>query len=106
MEHHATDRVRLVVAGVLAIISLALLVRGWGYYWGPGPHDGESRHPLVAFIAGSASLLAAAVGWLGPRPRRQAVWWYAVGLSALLLLLTSAWWAFDVLVERWVLRTP
>jgi hypothetical protein len=106
MEHHAAKRLRLVVAGVLALISVALWVRGWGYYWGPGPHDGESRHPLVTFIAGSAFLLAAAVAWLGPRPRRQAAWWYAVGLSALLLLLTSAGWAIDVLVERWVLSNP
>ena len=106
MERHATNRPRLVVAGVLAAISLALWVRGWGYYWGPGPHDGESRPPLVAFIAGAAALLAAALAWLGVRPRQRARWWYAVGLSALLLLLTTAWWAFDVLAERWVMHNP
>ena len=106
MERHAPDRPRLVVAGVLVAISLVLWVRGWGYSWGSGPHDGESRLPLVAFIAGSAVLLAAAVAGLGVRPRRRARWWYAVGLSALLLLLTTAWWAFDVLVERWVLHNP
>jgi hypothetical protein len=103
MEHHATSRVRPVVATVLGLISLSLWVRGWGFYWGPGPHDGESRYPLVVFVAGSVVLIAAAVAWLGARPRRRAVWWWAVSLSGLLLLLTSAWVAFDVLAERWVM---
>jgi hypothetical protein len=106
MEHSGTNRARLIVAGVLGMVSLALWVRGWGYYWGPGPHDGESFLPLVAFIAGTAFLLAAAVAWLGARPRRRAAWWFAVGLSGLLLLVTSAWWAFHVLAEWWVLRNP
>jgi hypothetical protein len=106
MEHHASTRVRLTLAGVLGAMSLALWVRGWGYYWGPGPHDGESRLPLLAFIAGSAVLIAAVLAWLGVHPRRRALWWWSVGGSGLLLLLMSAWWTFDVLAEYWVRHHP
>ena len=44
---------------VLGVLSLALSVRGAGYYLGSGPHDGEDLPSFVMFLAGSAVLFAA-----------------------------------------------
>jgi riboflavin transporter FmnP len=92
---------RLVLAVVLGVVSLALLVRGFGYYVGSGPHDGEDLPSFMTFLAGSAVLFAAVVLSWNARPGRRTQWIVGVCLSGVLLLMTFAWWAFNVMLERW-----
>jgi hypothetical protein len=93
-------RRRVVIAVVAAAISLAFFVRGWGYYWGPGPHDGEDIPSFAMFLVGTIMVFVAALAWRGG-PRRRAVSWIALGLSGLLLLATLGWYALNVELEQW-----
>jgi hypothetical protein len=92
-------KLRLVLSIILGVASLALFVRGAGYYLGSGPHDGEDLPSFVMFLAGSALLFAAVlIGWSADR-RRRGLW--LIGVSGVLLVVTFAWWALNVLLERW-----
>ena len=86
---------------VLGVVSIALFVRGFGYYVGSGPHDGEDLPSFVTFLAGSAALFAAVGISRIARPERRTLWIVGVCLSGVLLLMTSAWWTFNVMLERW-----
>ncbi len=92
---------RLVLSVVLGVASLALFVRGVGYYVGSGPHDGEDLPSFVTFLAGSAVLFAAVLISWSPRPGRRRLWVVGLCLSGVLLLMAFAWWAFNVMLERW-----
>ncbi len=92
---------RLVLPVVLGVVSLALFVRGVGYYWGSGPGDGEDLPSFVTFLAASAVLfLAVLVSWR-PRLTRRGLWIIGLWVSGLLLLMTFGWWALNVELERW-----
>jgi hypothetical protein len=89
------------VSLLFGVISIALFLRGWGYYWGSGPHDGEDLPSFVTFVAGSAALSAAVlIGWSENRGHRK-LWLTALSVSGVLLLTTCAWWAVNVILERW-----
>jgi hypothetical protein len=92
---------RLVLSVVLGVASLALFVRGAGYYLGSGPHDGEDLPSFVMFLAGSAVLFAAVLISWSARLTRRNLWLIGLCLSGVLLLMTFAWWAFNVMLERW-----
>ncbi len=92
---------RLVFPVLLGVISLALLVRGLGYYWGSGPHDGEDLPSSVMFVAGSAALVAAVLSWGSARRRWRSLWLIGICVAGVLLLMTFAWWVFNVMLERW-----
>ena len=53
----SATRQRLVLPVVLGVVSLALFGRGVAYYWGSGPHDGESSWAWAAFISEPALVL-------------------------------------------------
>jgi predicted permease len=92
---------RLVVPVLLGVVSLALFLRGSGYYLGSGPHDGEDLPSFVIFLAGSAALLAAVLSWGSARRRWRKLWLIGICLSGVLLLITLAWWVLNVRLERW-----
>ena len=94
-------RYRLVLPVVLSVVSLALFVRGVGYYWGSGPHDGEDLPSFVSFLAASAALFVAVLVSWRPRPTRRGLWITGLCVSAVLLLMTFGWWALNVELERW-----
>jgi hypothetical protein len=94
-------RRRRAVTIVLGAAACALSVRGWGYYWGSGPHDGEDLRAFATFLEAAALLFAAALAWWGARPRRRAVSLLSIGLPGLLLLSTFAWYVLNVRLERW-----
>jgi hypothetical protein len=85
----------------LAVASLALFGRAAGYYVGSGPHDGEDLPSFVVFLAGSAVLFTAVLIFRGARPGRRRLRLIGLCLSGLLLVMTSAWWALNVMLERW-----
>ena len=92
-------KLRLALSVVLDVVSIALFVRGFAYYVGSGPHDGEDLPSFVMFLAGSALLFAAVlIGWSTDR-RRRGLW--LIGVSGVLLGVTFAWWVLNVLLERW-----
>ena len=68
---------------------------------GSGPHDGEDLPSFVMLLAGSAVLFAAVlILWSGRLGRRN-LWLVGLCLSGVLLLMTFAWWAFNVMLEQW-----
>jgi hypothetical protein len=88
-----------VIAIVVGVASSAFLLRGAALYVGSGPHDGEDIPSFVMLLAASALLLVAVlIGWSADR-RRRGLW--LIGVSGVLLLVTFAWWAFNVMLERW-----
>src|SRR3954447_979491 len=92
---------RSVASIVLGVAALALFVRGFAYYTGSGPHDGEDLPSYVVFVAAAAVLFVALLIWWGARPRRRRLSTVALSISGVLLLLTSAWWYVNVMLERW-----
>jgi Na+/melibiose symporter-like transporter len=100
-EMLSSAKLRLVLSIVLGVVSLALFVRGVGYYVGSGPHDGEDLPSFLTFLAGSAVLFVAVVLSWNARPGRRTVWVVGVCLSGVLLLLMFAWWALNVMLEQW-----
>ena len=94
-------RVRTSISTVLGLVTTALFVRGCAYYWGTGPHDGEDLPSFVMFLAGSAVLcIAVLLGW-SPDRRRRKLWLAALSASGILVVVTFAWWALNVMLERW-----
>jgi hypothetical protein len=89
------------ISAVLVAASLALFVRGIGYYSGPGPHDGEDLPSLLTFVAGSAALFAAVLVGSTARQGGRGPWVIGLCLSGVMLLTTVAWWALNVRLERW-----
>jgi hypothetical protein len=94
-------RLRLVLSVVLGVVSLAFFVRGFGYYVGSGPHDGEDLPSFVTFLAGSTVFFAAVVLSWNARPGRRTLWVVGVCLTGVLLLMTFAWWVLNVMLEHW-----
>jgi hypothetical protein len=92
---------RLVLSVVLGGASLALFVRGAGYYFGSGPHDGEDLPSFVMFLAASAVLFAAVLVSWSARLGRRNLWLIGLCLTGALLLMTFGWWAFNVMLEQW-----
>jgi xanthine/uracil permease len=92
---------RLVLPLVLGVVSLALFVRGVGYYWGSGPGDGEDLRSFVTFLAASAVLFVAVLVSWRPRLTRRGPWIIGLCVSGLLLLMTFGWWALNVELVRW-----
>jgi hypothetical protein len=92
---------RLVLPVVLGVVSLALFVRGVGYYWGSGPGDGEDLPSFVTFLAASAVLFVAVLVSWRPHLTRRGLWITGLCVSGLLLLMTFGWWALNVELERW-----
>jgi len=97
----SSTKPRLVLPLVLGVVSLALCVRGVGYYWGPGPGDGEDLPSFVTFLAASVVLfIAVLVSWR-PHLTRRGLWISGLCVSGLLLLMAFGWWALNVELERW-----
>jgi hypothetical protein len=94
-------KLRLALSVILGVVSIALFVRGFAYYVGSGPHDGEDLPSFVTFMAAAAALFAALLVSRRTRRGRHAPWVVGVSLSGVLLLMTSAWWALNVMLERW-----
>jgi len=94
-------KLRLALSVVLGVVSIALFVRGFAYYVGSGPHDGEDLPSFVTFLAASAGLFAALVLSWSSRPGRRTLWIVGSCLSGVLLVMTATWWAFNVMLERW-----
>lgn len=89
------------ISAVLVAASLALFVRGIGYYSGSGPHDGEDLPSLLTFVAGSAALFAGVLVGSTARRGRAGPWVIGLCLSGLVLLTTVAWWALNLGLEGW-----
>ena len=89
------------VSAALGLASLALFVRGLAYYWGSGPRDGEDLPSFVMFVAGSAALLAAVLAGLTARRGGRGPWVIGLCLSGVVLMTAVAWWALNVMLERW-----
>ena len=94
-------RTRRWISGFLVVASLALFVRGLGYYSGSGPHDGEDLPSLLTFAAGSAASFAAVLVGSTARRGRAGLWVIGLCLSGLVLLTTVAWWALNLGLEAW-----
>jgi hypothetical protein len=94
-------RARSAVSVVLGLVAIGLLVRGWAYYWGAGPRDGEDIPSYIVLLEGCVLLFAAVlIGWRRDRPHRR-VWIALLWGSGVLSALVSAWWSLNVLLERW-----
>jgi drug/metabolite transporter (DMT)-like permease len=92
---------RSVALIVVALVALALFLRGLAYYAGSGPHDGEDLPSLATFVAATAVLFVAVLIWWSARPRRRRLSVVAFSISGALLVLASAWWYVNVMLERW-----
>jgi drug/metabolite transporter (DMT)-like permease len=91
---------RSVASIVLGLVALALFVRGFAYYVGSGPHDGEDLPSFATFVAATAALFVAIAIWWSARPRRR-LSIVALSISGVLLVVASAWWYVNVMLERW-----
>jgi drug/metabolite transporter (DMT)-like permease len=92
---------RPIASVVLGLVALALFVRGFAYYAGSGPHDGEDLPSFATFVAATAVLFVAILIWSSARPRRRRVSVVALSISGVLLVVASAWWFLNVMLERW-----
>jgi hypothetical protein len=87
-------KVRSAISIVLGSVAIGLFVRGWAYYWGAGPHDGEDIPSYVVLLEGCVVLFVAVlIGW-----HRE---WPHSGVSGTVSALVFAWWWLNVLLARW-----
>jgi len=95
-------KLRLALSIVLGVVSVALFIRGFAYYVGTGPHDGEDFPSFVTLMAGAAALFAAVLISWRPRGGSRTPWVVGVWVSGVLLLMTFGLWALNALVQVWM----
>jgi hypothetical protein len=95
------DKRRVILPLILGVASLAFFVRGASYYPGPGPRDGEDLPSYVMFVVGSFLLVGAVLSSRSGRIERRRLWTVCLYGSTALLLVASAWWWFNVMLENW-----
>ena len=96
-----SSTMRSIASAVLGLVALALFVRGFAYYAGSGPHDGEDLPSFATFVAATAALFVAILTWSSARPQRRRVSVVALSISGVLLVVASAWLCLNVMLERW-----